>query len=333
MLMIINYFYIFLVGFTSLLPDPTGTAEEYPSATIANNMITMGLYLPDAEQGFYRGTRFDWAGMISSLDYKGHEYFGEWRSERNPMAPSDVTGPVDGYIKPGLGYEDAKVGEEFVRIGIGALKKIEEQNYSFNTIYEFVDQGTWETRKGKDWIEFKHTLNRPTGWAYVYTKKIEMTEDVPGFTISYNLKNTGSKRIETDQFNHNFFMIDDGITGPGFSLKFPFEVRAAANTRKPLPNVEFTGNELIIKDTVTNRDIWVLLAGYAEEASHNGFEILNKVTGAGVKVRGDKPLHRLVFWATKNTLCPENFIYINVAPGEEYHWSSTYELFLKESVL
>jgi len=54
-----------------------------------------------------------------------------------------------------------------------------------------------------------------------------------------------------------------------------------------------------------------------------------KKTGAGVLIQVNKPLHRLAFWATTTTLCPENFIFLKLAPGEEETWVSEYTLFLE----
>ena len=47
---------------------------SFPEARISNGAIAAKLYLPDAQRGFYRSTRFDWSGMISSLEFNGHQY-------------------------------------------------------------------------------------------------------------------------------------------------------------------------------------------------------------------------------------------------------------------
>ena len=49
-----------------------------PSAQISNGQIKATVYVPDAKNGFYRSTRFDWSGMIGSLEYKGHTYYKPW---------------------------------------------------------------------------------------------------------------------------------------------------------------------------------------------------------------------------------------------------------------
>src|ERR1035438_1863877 len=55
--------------------------RDFPQALISNGTVHATLYLPDTEKGYYRATRFDWSGIIPSLRYQGHSYFGQWRSE------------------------------------------------------------------------------------------------------------------------------------------------------------------------------------------------------------------------------------------------------------
>lgn len=38
----------------------------------------MKVYLPDAQNGFYRSTRFAWSGAIGLLEYHGHTYYKNW---------------------------------------------------------------------------------------------------------------------------------------------------------------------------------------------------------------------------------------------------------------
>jgi hypothetical protein len=43
------------------------SAADYPEAGVSNGFIRARLSLPDTTKGYYRGTRFDWSGMITSL--------------------------------------------------------------------------------------------------------------------------------------------------------------------------------------------------------------------------------------------------------------------------
>src|ERR1043166_8065606 len=67
-----------------LLGIPVLQSADCPSAEISNGEIRAKLYLPDPKNGFYRSTRFDWSGVIGSLEYKGHEYYGTWFNRIDP---------------------------------------------------------------------------------------------------------------------------------------------------------------------------------------------------------------------------------------------------------
>ena len=69
------------VGLLSAYPL---AAQSHPSAEISNGPITAKVYLPDPENGFYRSTRFDWSGVIGSLKYKGHDFYGAWFQKVDP---------------------------------------------------------------------------------------------------------------------------------------------------------------------------------------------------------------------------------------------------------
>ena len=83
--------------------------EEFPQAGISNGLIDATLYLPDARRGYYRGTRFDWSGIIRSLCYQGHNYFGRWFEQHDSVVHDAITGPVEEFQSngSGLGYEEA----------------------------------------------------------------------------------------------------------------------------------------------------------------------------------------------------------------------------------
>ncbi|MFI4946003.1 MAG: hypothetical protein ACHP85_22200, partial [Burkholderiales bacterium] len=62
---------IALVAF--FLVTMSATADDAPRAEITNGLVTARFYLPDAERGHYRGTRFDRSGDTYSLRFAGHE--------------------------------------------------------------------------------------------------------------------------------------------------------------------------------------------------------------------------------------------------------------------
>jgi len=300
--------------------------DKFPSLTISNDEVEMKVYLPDAEKGLYRATRFDWSGVIGSVKYKGHEYFGYWKSTHDPLFHEDLPGPVEGYIKPGLGYDEAEPGGAYVRIGVGVIEKPDEAEYSFRNSYKILNHGKWTVEHGSDWISFRHELHSNIGYSYLYEKHIRLKCD--GFTLQHKLQNVGEKAIETDQFNHNFFMIDGDPSGTAFSISFPYPVSTEDD---PRGFVEIRDKKIrFIRDLREEDSFFLLLQGYGKEVADHQITVQNHRSGAGVTYSIDKPLHRMAFWSCRTTLCPENFIWLSVEPGGQEEWTSEYTLFLQE---
>jgi hypothetical protein len=168
-----------------------GVAADAPEAAISNGVIHARVYLPDAENGYYRGTRFDWSGAVSSLTYKGHSYFGQWFPRYDPKLHDSITGPVEEFRTgdSALNYAEAKPGDTFVKIGVGVLKRPDEPRYAFRNSYELLDSGKWSVRKGSDFVEFTQELRDPkSGYAYLYRKTLRLVSGKPRMLLEHNLK-------------------------------------------------------------------------------------------------------------------------------------------------
>jgi hypothetical protein len=300
-------------------------APQFPQAELSNASIRATLYLPDAQSGYYRGTRFDWSGAINSLKWNGHEYFGPWFERHDPKIHDAITGPVEEFLTNdvGLGYADAKPGESFVRIGVGAVKKPDEPAYRRFATYEIVDPGEWTVRKSSSQIEFVHVLRGTAGYGYVYRKTLRLVKD--SLVIEHRLKNTGRKPIATSVYNHNFFTLDRQPTGPDIVVRFPFVPRAA---RALNGLAETRGNDVVfLRDLAKGQTVFTELEGFGAAASDYDFRIENRKTGAGVRITGDRPLAKLLFWSANLTVCPEPYIDASVEPGKESSWRITYQFY------
>src|SRR5713101_7851939 len=121
-----------------LLLSGVAGAAEYPQAGISNGQIRATLNLPDPQRGYYRGTRFDWSGVIASLEYKGHTYF-----------------------EPFYEKFDKDVRDVDLKNGVGVLRKPNDSKYDHYYRYEIADPGKWTVKKGSDWIRFTQEVNDP----------------------------------------------------------------------------------------------------------------------------------------------------------------------------
>src|SRR6266699_196136 len=127
-----------------LSAEIVGLGAPAPEAEIADGPVRARVYLPDATTGFYRGTRFDWSGVIGSLEYAGHNYYPQWFQRSDPSVHdfiydgadivagpcTAITGPAEEFVTngKGLGFDQAKAGETFVKIGVGVLLKPDSDN-------------------------------------------------------------------------------------------------------------------------------------------------------------------------------------------------------------
>jgi hypothetical protein len=286
--------------------------------------------LPDANAGYYRGTRFDWSGAVKSLTWNGHEYFGQWFERYDPKLHDAIMGPVEEFLsgdeKNGygaVGYAEAAPGATFVRIGVGVLRRPADTSLNRFGYQDIVDPGTWTTTVGPDRITYVHTLKDTTGYAYVYTKTLRL--DGETLVLEHELKNTGTKPIVSEAYNHNFFTLDSRTTGPDFVVRFRFAPKADRDLKGM---AEIRGREIVpLREFQRGESVFAELAGFGPATSDYGFEMENRATGAGVRVTGDRPLTRQLFWASLKTVCPEPYIDVSVEPGRTTTWRITYAFY------
>jgi len=315
---------------------------NYPQTEISNGVLRAKIYLPDTEHGFYRGTRFDWAGIIGSLEYKGHEYFGPFFEKFNPSVSdvvignpieaginSSASGPVEEFVSgpdgTALGYQEAKPGEPFCKIGVGSLRKIDNAPYSSYTNYPILNGGKRAQKSGLDWIEFAQDLICGSGYGYTYTKTIRLEKNESVMTIEHRLINTGKKAIETQVYDHNFLTIDHQATGPAISIQFAFAPVPTAALDKL---AEVRGKKLVFPNDLKGSDTFYgEFKGFGRGAEDYNITVENHKTGAGVVVQGDQPLAYLGVWAVRTVVAPEPYIQIKVPVGQEFSWKYTYRLY------
>ena len=176
-------------------------AADVPHAEITNGQIEAKMYLPDAKNGYYRATRFDWSGVIYSLRYNGHEYYGPWFQKTDPTVHdfvyrgrdivaspcTAITGPVDEFAP--LGWNEAKPGASFIKIGVGALRRPDAAKYDNYRLYEIIDPGKRTIQQDREFIGFTQELaDAPSGYAYTYRKTLRLTESKPEMVMEHSLK-------------------------------------------------------------------------------------------------------------------------------------------------
>ena len=319
------------------------SANSAPEAEIANGAVRVRLHLPDANTGFYRGTRFDWSGVIAGLEYAGHQYYPQWFQRSDPNVRdfvydgtdivagpcTAITGPAEEFATngKGLGFEEAAAGGTFIKIGVGVLRRPDDKDYDPFRLYPIQDGGRWTVTRRPDAIEFRHELaDASTGYAYEYRKTVSVAGDEPRMVLDHALRNSGRRVIRTSVYNHNFLYLDRQAPGPDVSLTLPFRIHTSQPPGGGLAEVR--ENRISFSRTFTGEDrVYLVIQGFGAQPKDYELRIENRSVGAGVRITGDRPLSRLALWAIRAPLSIEPFIEMSVEPGTEFAWRIEYEFF------
>ena len=302
---------------------------DFPKAAISNGTVDAVLYLPDAKKGYYRASRFDWSGVIPCLTYKGHTYFGVWFSHYDPMIADAITGPVEEFRSAdgGLDYDQAKQGGLFVKPGVGVLRKTVDSPYKFMYPYPLVDGGKWTVHSNRRQVTFRQQLKSTIGYAYDYQKTVSLAAGEPVLTLHHSLKNTGTKTIDTQVYDHDFFMLDGAPSGPGMVVRFPF---APVAEKSMEPRAAIEGKQIVYREELqSGQYVESYLTGYSNSPSDYDITVEDTRTGVGVEQTGDNPMSLFNYWSPRTTMCPEAYHHFVIAPGQTAHWDIHYRFFAK----
>ncbi|HEY4289780.1 MAG TPA: hypothetical protein VGN00_21915 [Puia sp.] len=307
--MIIRLLTLFVVAMGACGQATAQAVTAPPSADINNGVIHARLYLPDTSVGYYRATRFDWSGVMPVLEYKGRQYITQWFPKYDPKIHDAILGPVES-------FSPVDFAGDFVQIGVGQLVRPDTAAYNAFKYYAIKDAGIWKVRTSRNAVEFRQTL---AGF-YIYTKKVELVKGKPELVLRHTLKNTGSKALETNVYDHNFFRMDSGSTGPGSVLKYTF-APTADEVRGP---AVIQGDSIVLQRPLTGHES---VYGILQGGSVYDIRVENKETG--IHIRCDQPLSKNVYWGSATILCPEPYIHIKVEPGQSISWTIYYEFYTK----
>ena len=304
--------------------------DNFPKAILECGELRVQIYLPDKNKGYYRGTRFEGSGIVRQAEFAGHTYFAEFRTPHHPTGHDDICGTAEEFgMDDPLGYEDAKPGEPFLKIGVGVLERPDGEPYHFFGTYKIVTPGEWKVKAVGDRIEFQQEIQGPRGWAYQYTKVIELSDREPKFTIARTLKNSGEKTIHTTHYGHNFVQIDNLPPGKGYSLSFAFDPKFGEKFQ-PQGCLELAGGDLNFTANLSeDKAIWGPLTGF-QQREDNRVTIRQQSAGAAVEIVTDQPAEKFVLYSSGPAVCPEPFVRINIAPGKEFLWETTYRMISDE---
>ena len=259
---------------------------------------------------FYRGTRFDWAGVFDTVTWRGRDLAGRWFERYDPTMHDAVCGPAEEFTPIGYGE-----GETFLKIGVGRLQA-DDAPYDRFKLYPVVEPGKRALEVSADAILFRHEMPE-----YVYEKTVRLLSE-EAFTIRHHLE--ASTLLKGEVYNHNFFTFGRFRVDADRRLDFPFT--PSGHWRAAYDSVGLAGDGL--------RFSRVLEAGesvYMGDLHASGMDgapydltLSDAQAGVSVRIRGDRPLTHTVFWANHRVACPEPYVAFRAAAGEPFDLEISY---------
>ena len=313
---------------------PATALEDFPHVQISNGLITAQVY-PPGEKQLYRGTRFDHAGVVFHVTYKGQDFSTYWfdrfltdprETGKQPAGTETAccatSGPVEEFAA--VGFEDAGMGGRFLKPGIGIFKRDNDDPLRFPTL-PALNEGKRSFKPTKNSARFTQDLQDPqSGFGYNYVKTVSLVPGKPQMTISHVLKNTGTKDLVTTVYCHNFLTLSPGSEHMVITAPFAWEAE------KPLQPelVKLDGKTIRYLAPIPKGVTTIsLMKGFGDRASDYDFTVVNSKTGFGERIRADQPIVKINMWSISTTYSLEPYIAIALKPGETKRWTYTYDLF------
>lgn len=291
------------------------------SIIIGKSALELELCFPDMENGYYRATRFDHSGVFRRISVGDFVLADEWFDAYDPYKHDAVCGASEEFGQSG--YDEAEVGDVFLKPGVGLLLKKDDSDYDHFRMYEVEDPGMWTVTNDEDTAVFVHVVDS-NGWGYIYEKTVRVLDGC-SFEISHRLCNTGNRKIEGRTYNHNFFTFGGSCPGPEFHVDFPFG--PCGDWRSEYDSVILTdGGIRYLRPLVKGESVFM---GNLEPS--DGSEVTGEVFrisagGRQVRFLTDSPFDHIEFWSNHRVGCVEPFIPYSLETGDEFEWTYVFEI-------
>jgi hypothetical protein len=356
-------------------PAPASAFSNVTLESLGGDLSVV-VYLPHGirpdERTYYHSSRFDHGSMVGSIlrktrNGKTHELYGTdlWRVPHNSNWPESGVGLASEFgvgddgsfcnyrcgwglendITNGvLGYQEAKNGESFLKIGVGELIKgtcptcDSSEDYKFNSPYLFAKEPDWTMPAAtENSVTLEHkAVMEDRGFGYDLKKVIAL--DGATLTVTSTLTNLGTAPFSTAWYSHNFFTCDSKGTGPGYSVDLNIKGKRDEIYEEPgtwswaTPLEKYARVDENIADKVhvdMSREMEPGVRIKAEFVDDNATNGGFKIRACGVSIESDipqvsaggLPMYAYNLYIERGTLSPEPQILIHLEPGKSSTWT------------
>lgn len=279
---------------------------------------------PNDAQRYNRGVRFTPIAAVLAASLKKREFLyhpvqhdpvddhAGLAAEFDLVAPGDP----DAWLPPG--YLEARVGEGYLKVGVGVLCK-QADRYSLFQHPKLLATATTTVVWHPDTADFHQVCSGTNGYAYDLRAVVRVGGNQ--VDVEWALTNTGVRAFTTRSYSHNFFRLGDRDTGPGCELSFPYDFRATGLE----PQQEQAGRVIRFMAAVPR---WanIVVPWPAAYAGPNQCTLRRRDAGMAITCETSMPGMRTAVHVRPGYISPEQFIELNLAPGGGATWTRMYRL-------
>ena len=263
---------------------------------------------------YYRGTRFDHAGVFRSITQDGYVWADEWFDHADPFRHDRVCGLSEEFVT--ADFAGVPTGGLFCKPGVGLLRRPDDAPYDWFRLYEVAEPGEWDVQAGPAEAVYRHTL---PGW-YRYEKRIRLA-GVNSIEIAHALRWEALQPLKGFFYNHNFLTFGGKPVGPDRRILTPWT--PAGIWRSSYDNVRFVPDGVEFLGAV-DPAVSVYCGDLHNADGPTPCRFTVKDGPYRVEVNGDMPLHHIVLWSNPRVACLEPYMPLLLHSGETAEWTFRY---------
>lgn len=322
-------FFFGLLGAHSLIfaEDDTPTVSpaallDTPHHVLKGKDFTAIVALPSPEHGFYRGRRFE-AGQVAFVGSAAHTFVGTRGEDSRPIGSLGLCGE---FIQP-LVLPAALSGRadmtSMIRVGVGQFLASVRPGAKLAEM-EVIRLFPWQVETTANAVRLRQDVHDESGYGYFLEKEIALDPDSDRITITWRLQNSGTLRMQTRHYSHNWLMLDGKTRSSDLRLEVPFEFVGHID--------KFFGHNgfrirpkslLFVPEGMKKPDAASFLSAPGIEGT-NSARLIDTMGGASVEISNSWSPFDFVVYADDKGFCPESFLGIDIEPGHEITWQTTY---------
>ncbi len=263
----------------------------------------------------YRRPRFDWSGNIKQVKLDQTHTFCS-ADNRPPQQICGGFGLMNEFVlSDQQTFGDPIYDGLFIKMGVGILRNhTRDELYSQKTDYPIWQQLEYSESYCYDCYTVLAVQRDFCGYAYSLCKEITIKDNE--LTISYTVRNTGSKHIYFEEYNHNFFCLNKKGRADKHYLQLDY-TPILSNT------IDFkVNNNQILLNKLDSGAVHTEITGFGEQPG--SMTLVDCESGLSVSETLSEAASRFNLWVMRDVICPELFIRQSVPPDSSRRWFRKY---------